>query len=88
MEFEKNLNNHEKNRGIFVKIFDETTSSQRTSCRTRKCPTASYLATGEFKFKLFQNAGMVYKRAAVILLPAHPASFAHNFVSWMQFFFQ
>ena len=23
---------------------------------------------------------------SVILLPAHPASFAHNFVSWMHFF--
>ena len=36
------------------------TSSQKTSC-----PTASFLATGEFKFKLFQNAGMVYKHAVV-----------------------
>ena len=25
-----------------------------------KCPTASFLATGGFKFKLFQNACMVY----------------------------
>ena len=29
------------------------------------CPTASYLATGGFKFKLFQNAGTVYKHAVV-----------------------
>ena len=29
------------------------------------CPTASFLATGGFKFKLFQNACMVYKHAVV-----------------------
>ena len=29
----------------FVKQFDETTSSQKTSC-----PTANFLATGGFKF--------------------------------------
>ena len=27
------------------------------------CPTASFLATGGFKFFLFQNACMVYKQA-------------------------
>ena len=27
------------------------------------CPTARFLATGDFKFKLFQNACMVYKHA-------------------------
>ena len=27
------------------------------------CLTASFLATGSFKFKLFQNAYMVYKHA-------------------------
>ena len=31
-------------------IFDETTSSQKTSCLTLVCPTASFLATGGFKF--------------------------------------
>ena len=34
----------------FVKQFDETLSSQKTSCRTPVCPTASFLATGGFKF--------------------------------------
>ena len=34
----------------FVKLFDETTSSQKTSCRTHVCPTARFLATGGFKF--------------------------------------
>ena len=29
------------------------------------CPTASFLTTGGFKFKLFQNACMVYKHAVV-----------------------
>ena len=29
------------------------------------CLTASYLATGGFKFKLLQNAGMVYKHDVV-----------------------
>ena len=29
------------------------------------CPTASFMATGEFKFKLFQNGCMVYKHAVV-----------------------
>ena len=29
------------------------------------CPTASFLATSGFKFKLFQNAYMVYKHAVV-----------------------
>ena len=29
------------------------------------CPTASFLATGGFKFYLFQNAHMVYKHAVV-----------------------
>ena len=29
------------------------------------CPTASFLATGEFKFKFIKNACMVYKRAVV-----------------------
>ena len=28
-------------------------------------PTTSYLATGGFKYKLFQNAGMIYKHAVV-----------------------
>ena len=29
------------------------------------CPTASFRASGGFKFKLFPNACMVYKHAAV-----------------------
>ena len=48
-----------------MKKFDKTTSSQKTSCRTLVCPTASFLASGGFKFKLFQNACMVYKHAVV-----------------------
>ena len=32
------------------------------------CPTASFLATGGFKFKLFQNACMVYMHAVVAAL--------------------
>ena len=48
-----------------MKYFDETTSSQTTSCRALVCPTASFLATGEFKFDLFQNACMVYTHAIV-----------------------
>ena len=30
-----------------------------------KCPTASFLTTGGFKFELFQKACMVYKHAVV-----------------------
>ena len=48
-----------------MKYFEETTSSQKTSCRTHMCPTASFLAAGGFKFELFQNACMVYKHAVV-----------------------
>ena len=40
-------------------------------CGTLVCPTASYLATGEFKFKLFQNAGMVNKHAVVAAFPIY-----------------
>ena len=29
------------------------------------CPTANFLATGGFKFRLFQNACMIYKHAVV-----------------------
>ena len=46
-------------------LFDETTSNQKTSCWTLVCPPASFLATGGFKFYLFQNARMVYKHAVV-----------------------
>ena len=48
----------------FVKKFDETNSSKKTSCRTLLCP-ASFLATGGFNFYLFPNACMVYKHAVV-----------------------
>ena len=49
----------------FCEKVDETTSSQKTNCQTLVCPTASFMASGEFKFKLFQNACMVYKHAVV-----------------------
>ena len=49
-----------------MKYFDETTSSQKTSCLVHKCPTASFLATGGFKFLLFQNACMVSKHVVVV----------------------
>ena len=48
MEFEKNMNNRGKIM-TFMKWFEETTSSQKTSCRTLVSPTASFLATGGFK---------------------------------------
>ena len=48
-----------------MKLFDKTTSSQKTSCWTLVRPTASFLATGGFKFELFQNACMDYKHAVV-----------------------
>ena len=32
------------------------------------CPTTSFLATGGFKFQLFQSACMVYKHAVVAAL--------------------
>ena len=35
------------------------------------CPTPSFLATGGFKFKLFQNACMVYKHAVVAAFPIY-----------------
>ena len=54
-----------------MKSFDETTSSQKTSCRTHVCLTASFLATGGFKFELFQNACMVYKHAVVASFPIY-----------------
>ena len=54
MEFEQNLKNHGKSWN-FVKLYDKTTSSQKTSCRTLVCLTASFLATGGFKFYVFQN---------------------------------
>ena len=48
-----------------MKYYDKTTSSQKTSCRTSACLTASFLATDGFKFQLFQNACMVYKHAVL-----------------------
>ena len=39
---------------IWKKLKLKTTSSQKTSCRTLKCPTASFLATGGF-IKLFHK---------------------------------
>ena len=38
------------------------------------CPAASFLATGGFKFKYFQNACMIYKHAVVAAfhIYAHP----------------
>ena len=48
-----------------MKQFDKTTSSKKTSRRTLVCMTASFLATGGFKFLLFQNACMVYMNAFV-----------------------
>ena len=48
MEFEKNPELSWKN--YFVKQFDKTTSSQKTSCRTLVCPSASFLPTGGFNF--------------------------------------
>ena len=65
----------------FVKLFDETTSSQKSSCQTHKlvCLTASFLATGGFKFESFQNACMVYKHAYLnILLLLHSAFSSHE----------
>ena len=56
------------------KLCVETTSSHKTSVRHTSfvCLTASFLATGGFKFLLFQNhACMVYKHAylnALLLL--------------------
>ena len=47
MEFEKNRIIIEKSWN-FVK-YDKTTSCQKTSCRTHKCPTASFQATGGFQ---------------------------------------
>ena len=45
----KTLKNHGKIMEL-VKLFDGTTSSQKTSCWTLVCPTASFLATGGFRF--------------------------------------
>ena len=56
----KNLNNHGKSME-----FCENTCSKKTVWRTLACPTASFLATGGFKFQLFQNACMVYRHAVV-----------------------
>ena len=46
----------------------KTTSSLKTSCRTLECPTASFLATGGFKFLIFQNACMVFRQLVFWLL--------------------
>ena len=35
-------------------LCDKTTSSQKTSCQTHVCLTASFLATGSFKFEYFK----------------------------------
>ena len=51
MEIEKNLIIMEKSWN-FVKLFDETNSSRKTSCQSHTklvCLTASFLATGGFK---------------------------------------
>ena len=45
LEFEKNRIIMEKTWN-FVKYYVKTTSCKKTSCRTHKCPTASFLATG------------------------------------------
>ena len=55
----------------FCQIIDETTSSQKIGCRTHMCPIAVFLSTGGFKFRLFQNACMVYKHAAVAAFHIH-----------------
>ena len=47
----------------FAKRYGKTTSSQKNSCQTLVCQTASFLATGGFKF--FKNACIVYKHAVV-----------------------
>ena len=48
-----------------MKEFVETTISQKTSCQTHKTFVSDsyFLATGGFKYKVFQNACMVYKHA-------------------------
>ena len=46
-----------------MKSFDETTSSHKTTLQAVGHLTARFLATGGFKFKLFQNACMVYMHA-------------------------
>ena len=41
------------------------------------------------ELKLFHDSSYIQRQkySAVILIPAHPASFAHNFVSGMQSFY-
>ena len=62
MEFEKNLNNHEKIMDFFLNILVKPPVARKLAVRHTKlvCLTASFLATGGFT-KLFQNACMVYK---------------------------
>ena len=50
------------------------------------CPTASFLATGGFKFELFQNACMVYMHAVVAAFPiyAHRGEDAAETRGWRQ----
>ena len=49
------------------------------------CNGTFFLAQGPGERPKGQILNFNYK--AVIFLPAHPASFAHNFVSWMQSFY-
>ena len=53
MEFEKERIIMEKSWN-FVKQYVKITSSEKVSCRTLVCPTASFLATGGFKFNYFK----------------------------------
>ena len=52
-----------------MKLYDKTTSSQKTSCWTLVCPTAaSYLATGGFKFFLNYFKMQAWSTSMLLLL--------------------
>ena len=68
----KNLNNHGKIMDFFKNNLVKPTAARKLA--VRHSLTASFLATGGFKFELFQNTCMAYKHAYLnTLLLLHSA---------------
>ena len=65
MEFEKKKEQSWKNHGILCNNLMKLPVAGKLAVRHTKlvCLTASFLATGGFKFLLFQNACIVYNHA-------------------------
>ena len=65
MGFEKKSLNNPGNHGILLNNLTKPPVARKLAVRHTSlvCLTASFLATGGFKYQLFQNACIVYKHA-------------------------